>query len=55
MVTAADGAEQFYNTTIKGDGVYESAEDARIKDEKLRHAYMGHKKWTMIKNTDLTF
>ena len=53
MVTAADGAEQFYNTIIKHDNVYESAGDARAKDERLRHAYMGHKKWTMIKNTEV--
>lgn len=41
MVTAADGAEEFYDL---GSNVarYESIEEAVAKDKKLRVAYMGH-------------
>lgn len=35
MVTAADGAEKFY-ATISGEARYESADQAREKDELLR-------------------
>lgn len=51
MVTAADGAEKFY-ATITGEARYESVDEAKEKDELLRHAYMGHQKWFLIKNTD---
>jgi hypothetical protein len=36
MVTAADGAEKFYDTMIQGEARYESSEEARNKDELLR-------------------
>jgi len=51
LVTAADGAEKFY-ATLTGEARYESAEEAREKDELLRQAYMGHQKWFLIKNSD---
>lgn len=52
MVTAADGAEKFYETEVNGEARYESVDEAKIKDEFLRQAYMGHQKWILIKNTD---
>jgi hypothetical protein len=52
MVTAADGAESFYVTQNQGEARYESVEEAKLKDEQLRQAYMGHQKWILIKNTD---
>lgn len=42
MVTAADGAESFYNNNLSSEQQYESIEDSKIKDELLRQAYMGH-------------
>ena len=50
MVTAADGAEDFYATQVEAR--YESAEEAREKDEFLRQAYMGHQRWILISNKD---
>ena len=50
MVTAADGAEEFY-ANLSNEARYESVEEAVEKDRKLREAYMGHKRWVMIDNT----
>ena len=36
MVTAADGAESFYNNNLSSEQQYESIEDSKIKDELLR-------------------
>ena len=52
LMTAADGAQQFYQTMIGGEPRYESLEEARQKDELLRQAYMGHQKWVLIKNSE---
>ena len=52
MVTAADGAEEFYATQIAGEARYESKSEAKEKDELLRQAYMGHQKWILIGNKD---
>jgi len=41
MVTAADGAAQFY-AAITNEARYESVDDAIDKDRKLQEAYMGH-------------
>lgn len=49
MVTAADGAEEFY-ATLSGEARYESVDEAKEKDEQLRKAYMGHVKWFLIDN-----
>lgn len=52
MVTAADGASEFYQTMIGGEPRYESIEEAKLKDELLRQAYMGHQKWFLINNIE---
>ena len=49
MVTAADGAEEFY-ASLSNEARYESAEEATLKDRKLRQAYMSHAKYSMIRN-----
>lgn len=41
LVTAADGAENFY-VTLSGEARYEAIDEAKDKDEHLRQAYMGH-------------
>lgn len=41
MVTAADGAQQFYSV-INKESQYESIQQAIDIDKKLRAAYMGH-------------
>jgi hypothetical protein len=48
-VTAADGAEKFYDSATN-DARYESIEEAREKDVRLREAYMTHPKWYLIDN-----
>ena len=50
MVTAADGAEQFY-ASLSNEARYESTGEAIEKDKKLRQAYMSHAKYSMIRNT----
>lgn len=42
MMTAADGAKEFYTSMISGEARYESVDEAKEKDELLRQAYMGH-------------
>lgn len=54
MVTAADGAEKFY-ASLTNEARYESAEEARHKDVRLREAYMGHKHWVLIDNSATDF
>lgn len=49
LVTAADGAEKFYDNGTN-DARYESIEEARDKDVRLREAYMTHPKWYLIDN-----
>lgn len=49
LVTAADGAEKFYDN-MTNSARYESIEEAREKDIKLREAYMAHPKWYLIDN-----
>ena len=49
MVTAADGAENFY-ASVSNEARYESSQEAILKDRKLREAYMRHRRWTMISN-----
>ena len=51
MITAADGAEAFYGTMVN-ESRYESANEAKEKDDIIRQAYMGHQNWMLIKNTD---
>ncbi len=49
MTTAADGAENFY-ASLNNEARYESVSEAIEKDNKLRVAYMGHKRWVFISN-----
>ena len=49
LVTAADGAEKFYDN-VTNSARYEGLEEAREKDFKLREAYMAHPKWFLIDN-----
>ncbi len=49
MVTAADGAQQFYDN-LTNQARYESVEEAVVKDKLLREAYMSHRKWVMVNN-----
>lgn len=50
MVTAADGAEKFY-ASLSNEARYESIDEAKLKDKRVRDAYMGHKNWVRIDNT----
>ena len=53
LVTAADGAEEFYLSNVAGEARYESVDEAIQKDELLRYAYMGHaNKWEQISNKE---
>ena len=53
MVTAADGAENFYN---KGNEArYENIQQAIEVDRRLRNAYLGHHKFFIIDNKDTDF
>jgi hypothetical protein len=54
MVTAADGAEKFYDS-LTNPARYETVEEAVNKDKKLREVYMGHQKWIMIDNQAASF
>jgi hypothetical protein len=49
LVTAADGAEKFYDSATN-EARYESIDEAREKDFRLREAYMTHPKWYLIDN-----
>ena len=49
LVTAADGAEKFYDSATN-EARYETIEEAREKDVRLREAYMTHPKWYLIDN-----
>lgn len=53
MVTAADGAQEFYG--LSNEARYESASEATTKDKRIREAYMGHKNWHMIDNSYESF
>jgi hypothetical protein len=54
LVTAADGAEKFYDSATN-EARYETIEEAREKDVKLREAYMAHPKWYLIDNQVKSF
>ena len=53
MVTAAEGAEDFYN--FSNEARYENAEQARARDLKLRQAYLGHNKFMIVDNASTSF
>lgn len=54
MVTAADGAEKFYDSETNA-ARYETIDEAVEKDKLLREAYMGHQKWVLIGNDSQGF
>ena len=54
MVTAADGAESFYET-VTNEARYNTAAESVVIDKKLREAYMGHPAWFMIDNPGCNF
>jgi len=49
MVTAADGAEQFY-TDANNEARYETVEEARALDKKLINSWVGHPQFTIVDN-----
>ena len=53
MVTAADGAADFYNKS--NEARYENVEQAISIDRKLQNAYLGHNKHFIIDNKDTDF
>ena len=53
MVTAAQGAEEFYN--YSNEARFENPEQARKRDEFLRQAYMGHRKYMIVDNESSNF
>ena len=53
MVTAAEGAEEFYN--FSNESRYEDAEGARSRDNRLRQAYLGHNKYMIVDNETKSF
>ena len=53
MVTAAEGAEEFYN--FSNEARYENAESARIVDASLREAYLGHHRHMIVDNSSTNF
>lgn len=53
VVTAADGAEEFYG--YANEARYESVEDAVKRDKALRKSYMRHHSYFMIDNDGNSF
>lgn len=49
LVTAANGAEDFYNLT-SNSARYETAEEARIRDSRTMNAWLGHEHFRVIGN-----
>jgi hypothetical protein len=54
MITAADGAEQYY-TLSNNDARSESIEEARDIDKRLINAWVGHPQFNIIKNSKKGF
>lgn len=54
LVTAADGAEEFY-AGINNEARYESVEQAKEKDQKLQQAYQGHSRLFIVDNSCIDF
>ena len=49
MVTAADGAEEFYD--LSNEARFETPEGARAIDMHLRKVYLGHRKHMVVDNS----
>lgn len=54
MVTAADGAHEFY-TSANNEARYESANDAMELDKKLINAWVGHPHFSIVDNSQNGF
>lgn len=54
LVTAADGAPEFYTTT-NNEARYEGIEDAKELDKKLINAWVGHPHFSIIDNREQGF
>ena len=54
MVTAADGAENFYQTE-NNEARYEGIKEAVELDKKLINAWVGHPHFSIIQNSDNSF
>ena len=54
MVTAADGAEEFY-TDANNEARYESVSEAKVLDQKLINAWVGHPHFSIIDNKEQNF
>jgi hypothetical protein len=50
MVTAADGAAQFYND-LSNEARYETVEQAKELDKKLINAWVGHPHFCIVDNS----
>jgi hypothetical protein len=53
MVTAAEGAEEFYD--YGNEARYENVEQARARDKRLRDAYLGHHRYFIVDNSHKNF
>ena len=53
LVTAADGAENFYN--FGNQARSETVDEAKDLDRKLINAWVGHPHFSIIQNTSKTF
>lgn len=49
MVTAADGAEEYY-TTANNEARRETPEEARVRDQRTQYAWLGHPHFHIIDN-----
>jgi hypothetical protein len=54
MVTAADGAQNFYTNT-NNQARYESSNEAVELDKKLINAWVGHPHFSIIQNNGASF
>ena len=51
MVTAAEGAEQFYSDA-NNEARYESIPEAKALDKNLINSWVGHPQFTIVDNTE---
>lgn len=55
MMTAAEGAQNFFEKDIKGGNTEEQLEEAREIDKKLISAWCGHPQFSIVKNSKKGF
>ncbi len=48
MVTAAEGAEEFYD--YGNEARFENIDQAKDRDRRLREAYLGHHRYFLVDN-----